>query len=46
MEEGRIEGKIEVVCAMLKENMPLELISKITGFSIEKISELKDNNKL
>lgn len=44
--EGRKEGKIEVTCAMLKENIPLEMISKMTGFSIEEISELKDNNKL
>ena len=39
--EGKIEGKIETACNMLKDEMPIELISKYTGMTVEEISNLK-----
>ena len=38
--EGFLEGKLEDARKMLDENIPIELISKITGLSIEDISKL------
>ena len=46
--EGKRDGikqtKIETAKAMLKDNMPLEAISKYTGLSIEKIQLLIKQN--
>jgi len=39
--EGMELAKIEVARSMLKDNLPLETISKYTGLSIEKLEELK-----
>ncbi len=39
--EGRELAKIEVAQSMLKDNLPLETISKYTKLSIEKLEELK-----
>ena len=39
--EGFLEGKLEDARKMLDENIPIELISKITGLSIEDISKLQ-----
>ena len=39
-EEGREEGKIEMVQEMLRNHQPLDFISKISKFSVEKISEI------
>ena len=40
-EEGRAEGMTDVAKAMLKEGMPMKMISKITGLSISEIEKLK-----
>ena len=40
-EEGKIEGKIEIVKNMLNENFDTEIISKISGLSIEEIENLR-----
>ena len=42
--EGREEGKIEMVLEMLRDQQPLELIARISKFSIEKITELGKRN--
>ncbi|MBO0413773.1 hypothetical protein JZO81_22285 [Enterococcus hulanensis] len=39
--EGMELAKIEVSRSMLKDNLPLEMISKYTKLSIEKLEELK-----
>ena len=40
MEKGREEGKSEMVLEMLREKQPLDLIAKVSKFSLEKITEL------
>ena len=46
IKEGRELAKIEVAQSMLKDNLPLEMISKYTGLSIEKLEELKREQEL
>jgi len=38
--EGKIEGKTEVAIKMKNEKMPLDLIAKITGLSVEQLNKL------
>jgi predicted transposase/invertase (TIGR01784 family) len=38
---GEAESKLEVARAMLAESMPIELISKITGLTIEELKILQ-----
>ena len=38
--EGRDEGKTEMVLELLKENQPLDLISRVSKYSKEKITEI------
>ena len=48
-EEGREEGreleKIDFVRSMLKDELPLEMISKYSKLSIERLEELKKENE-
>ena len=39
--DGKAEGKNEIAKNMLKENINIELISKVTGLSLEEIEKLK-----
>lgn len=39
--EGKKEEKLEIIKNMIKENLPIDLISKITGISQEKIKNMK-----
>ena len=39
--EGKNERNIEIAQNMLKENINIELISKVTGLSLEEIENLK-----
>jgi predicted transposase/invertase (TIGR01784 family) len=39
-EEGKMEDKIEIALNMLKDKMPIEVVSKYTGLSIEQIIQL------
>jgi predicted transposase/invertase (TIGR01784 family) len=39
--EGKAEEKIETAKKMLNENMDLALIAKLTGLTVEKVTELK-----
>lgn len=41
--EGIKETKIDTAKAMLKDNMPVESISKYTGLSIEEIQQITNN---
>ena len=41
MAEGEAKGKTEIAKNMLKENIDIELISKVTGLSQEEIEKLK-----
>ena len=43
--EGRAEGRAEIAKNMLKENMDINLISKLTGLTKEEINSLKQNKK-
>ena len=40
-EEGRLEGKTEIVKNMLDDNLPIATIIKYTGLSKEEIEKLK-----
>ena len=42
IQTGRKEGKIEVIKNMLKENLSISLISKITGLTEEEIKKYKN----
>ena len=39
--KGKAESKTEIAKNMLKENINIELISKVTGLSLEEIEKLK-----
>jgi predicted transposase/invertase (TIGR01784 family) len=39
--EGELKGKRETASAMLAEKLPLEIISKCTGLSIDEIKTLQ-----
>jgi predicted transposase/invertase (TIGR01784 family) len=41
MEKGKLEDKIEIALNMLKDKMPIEVVSKYTGLSIDQIIQLK-----
>lgn len=43
MKQGSRESKIEIVKAMLNENLSLEMISKCTGLCIEEINNIIEN---
>ena len=42
MKAGRNEGKNEIAKNMLKENLSIELISKLTSLSQEEIEKIKE----
>ena len=44
LDQGMEQGKIELVMNMLENKLDISLISKITGFSKEEISELKNES--
>jgi predicted transposase/invertase (TIGR01784 family) len=45
--EGEIEGKLrekkEIALNLLQENVPLETISRTTGFTIEQLQQMRSN---
>ena len=41
IEEGVKQGTFEIAKSMLSDNLPLELISKHTGISVEELNKLK-----
>lgn len=43
IKEGRVQCKIEHIKNMMKENLPIELICKITGMTENEIQKLKIN---
>ena len=43
---GIKENRREVVIGMLKENLDISLISKITGLNIEDITKIKNENNM
>lgn len=45
LEDIKLEGKLEMIEAMIKENMDINIISKVSGISIDKIQEIKNNIK-
>ena len=40
LEKGRAEGKAEMAKHLLENGVPLEIIAKSSGFSVEEISKL------
>jgi predicted transposase/invertase (TIGR01784 family) len=42
LEEGRMEEKSEIALRCAREGMPAELIAKVTGLTVEEISEILD----
>jgi predicted transposase/invertase (TIGR01784 family) len=40
MEKGRTEGKLSVACKMKAENLPADMIARMTGLSIKEIEAL------
>ena len=45
-EDGREEGKSEIILELLRENQPLSLISKVSKYSVDKIAEIGKMNGL
>ena len=43
VEEGSMQKVLEVAKAMLKENLPLDTICKVTGLSVEEVKKLNQN---
>jgi predicted transposase/invertase (TIGR01784 family) len=43
-QEGKQEDRQEIALKMLKENIPLETIARITEFSIERLEQLRSEN--
>jgi predicted transposase/invertase (TIGR01784 family) len=41
--EGRAEEKLSVACKMKAENLPVDMISRMTGLSIEEINAISLN---
>ena len=41
--DGRYEGKKEIAINMIKENIPMETISKVTNLTIDEIQKMVDN---
>ena len=44
--KGELQGKIEMIIEMLKDNQPLDLIAKFSKFTIEKIKEIAAQNNI
>jgi len=42
-EEGKMEGKIELVIQMLQMGLPIEQIAQISGLTVEEINKLQSN---
>lgn len=40
-QDGKRQSKVEIIKNMLKENLPIDLISKITGISQQEINKMK-----
>ncbi len=38
---GRLEGKEQVAMRMIEEQLDTDLISRVTGFSLDKIDQLR-----
>lgn len=43
VEEGSMQKVLEVAKAMLKENLPLDTICKVTGLSVEEVKKLNQD---
>ena len=41
IEQGREQTKIETACSLLKENVPLDIISRTTGYSEEYLHSIQ-----
>ncbi|WP_391572123.1 hypothetical protein [Cohnella sp.] len=39
--EGKLEGKEQVTMRMIEEQLDADLISRVTGFSLDKIDQLR-----
>ena len=44
IKEGKKEKSMEIAKRALDENMPLEMISRLTGLSVEELEELKEED--
>jgi len=42
--QGSLQKEAEIVCNMLKKNMDINLISEITGLSLDEINKIKNEN--
>ncbi len=45
-EDGREEGKIEMILELLRKNQPLSFISEVSKYSVDKIAEIGRMNGL
>ena len=43
IEQGSLQEKNQVAINLLKEKMPYDLISKVTGLTVEKIKDIEKN---
>lgn len=40
--EGKIEGKIEIARNAIAENIPMDIIIRLTGLAVEELGKLKN----
>ena len=45
-DEGKAEGKIEIVKAALKKNIDIQIIHELTALSVEEIQNIKKLDKI
>ena len=43
-EDGREEGKVEMILELLRKNQPLSFISEVSKYSVDKIAEIGRTN--
>lgn len=46
IERNRMEAKAELIIGMLKENLPIDMIARITKLTAEQITEIGKKNKM
>ena len=44
IKKGREEGKTEIIFAMFRENLSDEMVSRLSGYSMEEIRKLRREN--
>jgi hypothetical protein len=46
LEEGRLAERRSIVMSLLQEGMAIDLITRVTGWSVAEVTQLKQDNGL